>query len=223
MTNPHPFNPPAGPGPLWDAFTSEPGVGVTLLDEDGVLLYANAEALRLFFETAPSDVIGKDLRQLGFPEPWVEERLALFQKLMQTHEPVLLRTVWHGQQQFSWVRMIPAETGDSGPRFLGITRRIPAGREAEFLLDSERPLIESGVIRLGQLDVLTPRELEVLTLLGQGLSIKDIAATLHRSVKTVERHREAIGIKLNQSKAVALANLARDAGLVLADANRQRV
>jgi DNA-binding NarL/FixJ family response regulator len=134
-----------------------------------------------------------------------------------------MRTVWHGHQQFSWVRLIPADAQGEAPTFMVITRRVPAGHESERLLQSEQGVIESGVIRLGDLDVLTPRELEVLTLLGNGLSIKDIAESLGRSVKTVERHRESIGAKLRMSKAVVLADLAREAGLVLGDSARRRV
>ena len=80
-----------------------------------------------------------------------------------------------------------------------------------------------GVIRLGELDVLSPRELEVLTLLGHGMAIKDIAETLQRSTKTIERHRESIVAKLSLLKAVVLADQAREAGLSLIDAARTLV
>jgi DNA-binding NarL/FixJ family response regulator len=126
-------------------------------------------------------------------------------------------------QQFSWVRMIPAESPQDRPTFMIITRRIPSGEESQRLIQSEHTVIESGVIRLGELDVLSPRELEVLTLLGHGMAIKDIAETLQRSTKTIERHRESIGAKLRLSKAVVLADLAREAGLSLTDAARTRV
>ncbi len=84
-------------------------------------------------------------------------------------------------------------------------------------------MVESDVIRLGELDALSPRELEVLALLGQGLSIKEIARTLHRSVKTIERHRGSIGTKLQMSKGLVIADVAREAGLLMDDAARKRV
>jgi len=43
---------------------------------------------------------------------------------------------------------------------------------------------------------LTDRELEILRLIGQGLSTREIAGKLHRSVKTVETHRENMKEKL---------------------------
>ena len=61
---------------------------------------------------------------------------------------------------------------------------------------------------------LTERELEVLSLIGQGMVTKDIAATLELSPKTVSAHRQNIMEKLDQHNAAALAALAIRAGLV---------
>ncbi len=57
-------------------------------------------------------------------------------------------------------------------------------------------------------DALTDRELEVLQLLGQGLGTRDIAERLHRSVKTIESHRENIKSKLNLTSGVDLTRFA---------------
>jgi DNA-binding NarL/FixJ family response regulator len=46
-------------------------------------------------------------------------------------------------------------------------------------------------------DVLTDRELEVFQLLGQGLTVREVADRLFVSAKTVEAHREHIKQKLN--------------------------
>jgi DNA-binding NarL/FixJ family response regulator len=46
-------------------------------------------------------------------------------------------------------------------------------------------------------DVLTDRELEVFQLLGQGLTVREVAERLFVSVKSVEAHREHIKQKLN--------------------------
>jgi DNA-binding NarL/FixJ family response regulator len=48
----------------------------------------------------------------------------------------------------------------------------------------------------GQLEHLTKRELQVLQLIAEGKSTKDIAASLELSVKTVETHRKQIMDKL---------------------------
>jgi DNA-binding NarL/FixJ family response regulator len=61
---------------------------------------------------------------------------------------------------------------------------------------------------------LTERELEVLSLIGQGMVTKDIAAALDLSPKTVSAHRQNIMEKLDQHNAAALAALAIRAGVV---------
>jgi DNA-binding NarL/FixJ family response regulator len=58
------------------------------------------------------------------------------------------------------------------------------------------------------LDALTDRELEIFQLLGQGKSAKEIARTLHISVKTVEAHREHIKQKLNMKSSSDLLRYA---------------
>jgi hypothetical protein len=66
----------------------------------------------------------------------------------------------------------------------------------------------------GALNVLTTREIEILCLIGEGFSTADIAKHLHRSVKTIEWHRVALGTKLGISNRVELARIAIRAGLV---------
>lgn len=51
---------------------------------------------------------------------------------------------------------------------------------------------------------LSDRELEVLNLIGSGVSTREIAAQLHVSIKTVETHRAHIKSKLNLSTASQL-------------------
>jgi DNA-binding NarL/FixJ family response regulator len=55
---------------------------------------------------------------------------------------------------------------------------------------------------------LSDRELEVLNLIGRGVSTRDIAASLHLSIKTVETHRAHIKTKLNLATSVQLLQFA---------------
>ena len=65
-------------------------------------------------------------------------------------------------------------------------------------------------------DVLSPCELEVARLLSLGLSVKQVAADLHRSMKTVEAHKTRLMAKLAIHDRVALSRLAIREGLVCA-------
>lgn len=58
------------------------------------------------------------------------------------------------------------------------------------------------------IDNLTDREFEILRLIGQGLSVKDIAVKLGRSAKTVEAHRANLREKLGIKRASELTRFA---------------
>jgi DNA-binding NarL/FixJ family response regulator len=66
----------------------------------------------------------------------------------------------------------------------------------------------------GPTDVLTPRELEVLKLIAEAHTSKEIADMLVISVKTVERHRANILEKLGMRDRVELTRYAIRRGLV---------
>jgi DNA-binding NarL/FixJ family response regulator len=61
----------------------------------------------------------------------------------------------------------------------------------------KRHLTEHGADAGGQGERLSPRELQVISLIGQGLGTREIAERLSVSVKTVETHRLAIKRKLS--------------------------
>jgi DNA-binding NarL/FixJ family response regulator len=61
---------------------------------------------------------------------------------------------------------------------------------------------------------LTPRELEVLALIAEGRTNREIAEALVISPKTVDRHRENIMTKLNLHNRVELVRYAIDKGLI---------
>lgn len=48
-------------------------------------------------------------------------------------------------------------------------------------------------------DALSNREREVLEMLIDGKQLKEIAKSMHRSIKTIEKHRQGIGRKLRVS------------------------
>ena len=62
------------------------------------------------------------------------------------------------------------------------------------------------------LDVLTPRELEVLASLAQGMTNKELADELHISINTVKRHLKAIFGKLDVHTRAAAVAIAVSAG-----------
>lgn len=70
----------------------------------------------------------------------------------------------------------------------------------------------------GPLDALTPRQREILQLVAEGHTSKDIAQTLGLSFKTVEAHRAQIMERLGLHDLPALVRFAVRAGLVESEA-----
>jgi len=61
---------------------------------------------------------------------------------------------------------------------------------------------------------LTARELQVLRLIARGLHNRQIAARIHRSIKTVEKHRQNLHSKLSTHEVAGLTRQALAMGLM---------
>ena len=77
-----------------------------------------------------------------------------------------------------------------------------------------KDFVERGRPAEEQFDVLTPRELQVLKLIAEAYTSKEIAQELVISLKTVERHRQNILDKLGMSDRVELTRYAIRRGLI---------
>jgi DNA-binding NarL/FixJ family response regulator len=91
-------------------------------------------------------------------------------------------------------------------------RQVLAGRVyvSEQMADRVLRRVSHGAEdpKQSPLDALSDRELEVLNLIGQGLSTRQIAEQLHLSVKTIDTYREHIKSKLNLKTANELVRYA---------------
>ena len=77
-----------------------------------------------------------------------------------------------------------------------------------------KDFVDRGRPEEEQFDILTPRELQVLKLIAEAYTSKEIAQELVISVKTVERHRQNILDKLGMSDRVELTRYAIRRGLI---------
>jgi len=221
------FAPPIGP--LWAAITQDPLAGVSVIDAQGRLTYANPQAATIFLgpNTPTEQVVGKTLHAI-FPQGYADERLAIVRQIIETNEPRLLRAVWRGWQHFSW--MVPFEATDADDdeagapsRVLTITRRQAGFEMLASAEASESELHTVDVISLDGLGKLTRTELVVLALLGHGMTIAEAAEHLQRSERTVQSHRDAIARKLGLNRRADLVTVVQRTGLTVADAYRRQV
>lgn len=199
---------------------SLPGVGVLLLDSELRVMFANAACADLFYVDGRgvSAIQGHSLHSVdGFLGHWDSEET--LRGVLAGGNDCLVRSVRRGQQVYTLLRR---EEIDGEAHVLTVTRCVAAGEDEERLLRSGYPVHMSGRVDLGGLSVLSPREIEVLALIGQGMTIREIAGVLHRSEKTVGNHRISMGHKLGKSNKVELALLARNAGLRMDHAQRER-
>lgn len=72
----------------------------------------------------------------------------------------------------------------------------------------------NGIVTTSRLHMLTPREQQILRLIGRGQSRTEIARSIHRSPKTIDAHRASIMEKLGIHDRVELARYAIREGLV---------
>jgi len=109
--------------------------------------------------------------------------------------------------------------GEEFEAILDAVRRVARG---EFAYDGEvmeRCEIVDGRLRpkrgsASSLSGLTPREVQVLRMIAQGMSTKDIAEQIHRSVKRVESIRTTMMRKLDCEDRLELTRYAIREGLV---------
>lgn len=81
-----------------------------------------------------------------------------------------------------------------------------------------RPAIEAAITSRRPLDQLSARQIEVLRLVAEGNTTREIAGRLHVSIKTVETHRGAIMKRLGIHDVASLVRYALRVGLVAPDA-----
>jgi DNA-binding NarL/FixJ family response regulator len=77
-----------------------------------------------------------------------------------------------------------------------------------------RDYVDRGATRPEHVELLSPRELEVLKLIAEAYTSKQIAEQLVISVKTVERHRHSVLEKLGMRDRVELTRYAIRRGLI---------
>jgi len=131
----------------------------------------------------------------------------------------LLMLSMYDSEQFLFQSLKAGASGyvlksDADHDIVDAVRRTMRGQS--FLYPSAISSLVKDVVERGDDDfeVLTPRELQVLKLIAEAYSSKEIAKELVISVKTVERHRQNILDKLGMSDRVELTRYAIRRGLI---------
>jgi DNA-binding CsgD family transcriptional regulator len=191
---------------FWAILKSQPGVGILIVDVEGVVVYCNDQAKEIYYGN-PFDPVGMTIEDVEGPE-FAAERMPVIRQVIETNQPVILQHVRGGKhtEAFLW----PMQAVDKQlPRVMSITRQgVPSTFAGK---DFER--VQSRLVDLGPLDVLTRREIEVLALVGHGMPLKAVAKQLGIAQRTVERYRTDIARKLNINSIAEAAQIVQLAGL----------
>ncbi len=169
------------------------GVGVPsyVLDTKGIVRWVNPAAERLL-----GDVLGRHFTSVVSPEDSPRARELFARKVLGTSPATDATAVLVSSAGTRVAVEISAVPLKSGERVVGV-----------FGLLEERPDNKPTA----PLPQLTPRQVEVLRLLEQGRSTKQIAAELHLSTETVRNHIRrlfrALGVN-SRLEAVAAARVA---------------
>ncbi|WP_283430990.1 PAS and helix-turn-helix domain-containing protein [Neorhodopirellula lusitana] len=219
-TQQHRIDPPEiDPASLWSAMTQSKGIGVCVTDAEGRLLFVNDTAMVLFSKESNIEYQGKSISDFHSPQ-YVKERLTMIGRVLDEGRPLAMNHVYHGKRIHSTVWPIR----DTKPPFNRVV--VVSKTEAGLLFDQSPEtveLIETQFIDFGPLDVLTKREVEVAILLGHGMSVPKVAKLLHRSPKTIERHKSSITQKLKLRGQAELIMTISEMGLDLDDLKLQRL
>lgn len=206
--------PNVDPSAVWDLLTRESGCAVFVVTPDGDIVYANQRSRD--WMRARRAASGGEAGPPAFEDTCSpvlrDERLNIIRRVCERSETVVYESINRSVRHLISLRPIRLPNG-GGAAALCLARRLrpweritPETYPDATVLDVDRH--DSGVLA-----TLSPRELDVLILIGEGLSSNDIAQRLHRSVRTIERHRDRLGQKLGVSNRVEIARFAIRAGL----------
>ncbi|WP_170854070.1 helix-turn-helix transcriptional regulator [Microlunatus flavus] len=186
---------------------------------------------RLADEAAVATELGRNRAPGLEGQAWLErvraERLRLRWLCGQPTDPVELSAAWRTSAELFAAYGHVFETARSQARLAGALRAagehaeaaevagvaLTTARElrAQPLVDEVRPLAGSTS---GPAEVLTPREAEVLTLVAEGASNRDVGQRLFISTKTASVHVSNILAKLGARSRTEAVALARRRGLL---------
>lgn len=203
----------------WTALIEDVGDPVLVLDGEGRITHINVNGAALLGSTVAA-ATGRNLSEFYAAE-FAQERLGFVRSVARTGQALVIDGMVNGVWCRATIRRLTPES-DSLPMVLVVLAlgdRSPGNTGAAL---GGATVVRATIDDLGPLAVLTHREIEILRLIGNGLSTAEIAHELHRSVKTIEWHRVSLGTKLKATNRVGLAKIAIHAGLSALGANTPR-
>ena len=155
-------------------------------------------------------MLGTTLHDL-MPQEQASERADHMRPALSEGRMVAYQQMWNGARWLTRVWPLdPAAFGHDG--YFVVMRKLTDPMPEPAGPDDTVEFIRSA--HLGDLGILSPRELEVYYYLASGMTVSDIAETLFRSDKTIGRHVENIHKKMGYTNRAELVRDAVQRGLI---------
>ncbi|MFN9992330.1 MAG: LuxR C-terminal-related transcriptional regulator [Phycisphaerales bacterium] len=201
--------------PFFAALAADSSASVLILSDEGVIEFANTGVSKIF-GTSSENLVGQVYSRL-FEDAGARERLDFAKDVARSGETLTVDGMINGRMIRCTYRVLTI----SGSRNKVLVTSRTAQTASEMDSRPDGRYVKAKAADSGPLGQLTPREMEIMRLIGLGLSTAAIAKKLHRSVKTIEWHRVSLGTKLGVTNRVELARIAIAAGLVGLDASSE--
>ena len=128
----------------------------------------------------------------------------------------------HASEEYVWQALKAGATGyllkDAGAAELDVAIKSVLSGTTYLTPSVSKEVVENYMQRMGDsttvADLLTPRQREILQLIAEGKSLKEIAALLRISVKTVETHRTLLMGRLDIYDTSGLVRYAMRMGMI---------
>ncbi|MEZ6241676.1 MAG: LuxR C-terminal-related transcriptional regulator [Phycisphaerales bacterium] len=194
-----------------DAFAPFDGLGglcALARDAQFRLVWCNEEYARQIGETRESLIGSSPGNHL--PVGLATERITHMRRVLETGRMVAFYQVWNGARWHTRIWPLDPKAFGKEGCFIVMSRALePEPEEGEA-----RAAVLAPAVDLGDLAVLTKRELEVYYYLASGLTTAQIADTLYRSPKTIGRHIGSIHAKMGYTKRSDVVRDATKRGLI---------
>jgi len=195
----------------WTSLVEDSGADVAVISADGKILFVSPTLSWWVGAALTPEALGRTLHEI-FPADFADERLELVRRVAATQRTLVLYGIWKGVRTRTVLRPLHSDKIGEPSKVLLVCRGYNNADRERSVGNADET--EAKHVDHGRLGVLTPRELEILSFIAQGMTTAAIAKQLFRSRKTVEAHRLSIGAKLGARNRVELARIALEAGLL---------
>jgi|GEM_PF-4055395 len=198
---------------LWHALCQDTASRILVIAPDDRILEANLGSEEYFGMTR-ARMVGTPLPLIvsrqheKFTRDWLVSTRAAVGTSGETHRYFIVARGRH------WANHTHALSWNGTPGCLLILSQVVGTPTPVGELMRRCTLLPDRDTALGDLATLSDRELEVAMLVSSGLTDLEVANSLHRSLRTIHSHRNAVGRKLGLARRTEVAQLMISRGLV---------